>query len=102
MNCFFVHSVAFIPTTGALKAVYWKNGSQAPFWLTWPLLKGYLTHLEQKGILSVKFLNRLKLETIARLDGALELSREIPIVAFFLSGGKTGRRPPESDSVGIM
>lgn len=102
MKSSFISSVAFTPTTGALKNVFWKNGSQAPFWLTWPLLKGYMTRLEQEGRLSVRFLNKLKLETIVRLDGALELSREFPIDVFFLSGGKTGRRPPGSDSVVMM
>ena len=102
MNIHSVFSIAFVPTAGALKEVCWKTRGTAAFWTTWPIFKKWLKNQKERGYVFVKSLDELKPETIARLDAATELFQGNRIDTLFLSGGKTGQRPKEKDSVAMM
>lgn len=92
--------IALVLTAGARKQFFWRDGRKAPFWLTWPIFKGYAKKLASAGTIKVKFLDWLKLETVYRLATAASLYFEDKVDLIFLAGGQTGQR--KRDSVTMM
>lgn len=79
--------IAFVPTAGGRKEVYWK-GIRLPFFFTWPPCKWFYRALGIK----TKHLDRLKVETIARLEKAKQLFLEGKVDVVYFSGGLSHRK----------
>jgi len=97
--------VVLIPTAGALKEIYDRiSGERLPFWLHWPLLKQQINQWGKDGIVTVRHIERLKPETIVRLEKALEVFRSSSADMIFCVGGYSPRRERMGikDSVQMM
>jgi uncharacterized SAM-binding protein YcdF (DUF218 family) len=96
--------VALVLTAGGIKEIYGKDGKQLSAWYHQPFFKKRVKKLEQKGEVTVRYVEKLKKETIARLAKAIELFKTNIVSLIFCVGGYSPRRKKLGlkDSVEMM
>lgn len=80
-------SVALVLTAGGLKEIYDRNGKRLPFLFHWPFFNSRMKQCQNRGEVVIRYEDRLKSETISRLEKALELYGSGIVELIFNVGG---------------